>query len=290
VKADTLKLTRKIGLLTLTALTTVGITAAVGNGTASAAGRPGLLQVVGPCGDLFDMIERVQGTLVLAITIPSTDPNETWTLTAQQQDYNPVTGGRAGAPINIVPNPLPALAFSPAEGGFTTTANIVDTPGATHGFTYVATRTSSTPHLTCASGGFWTNPGGGVVGPAAQNPTSLPDTAPKPTGLTEADAHTHDVLYQFDQEMLSTSQGIPATSRFTATVNGVNRAVTGITVINDSPPGDAVVDVTLGGAALVAGATVAVQYRVPLTNSQPALQDLDTLHTANWGPTPVTVF
>lgn len=269
----------------------VGLTAAVvAPATASAAGRPGLLEVVGPCGDLFDMIERVQGTLVLAITIPSTDPNEVWSLTAQQQDYNPVTGGREGAPINIVPNPLPALAFSPAEGGFTTTANIVDTPGATHGFSYVATRTSTNPHLTCASGGFWTNPGGGVVGPVAQNPTGRPDNAPTLTGLTEADAHTHDVLYQFNQEMLSTAQGIPATSRFTATVNGVARAVTGLSVINDSPPDNAVLDVTLGGAALVAGATVSVQYRVPLTNSQPALQDLETLHTANWGPTPVTVF
>jgi hypothetical protein len=271
-------------------LTTLGLTAAVSNGTASAAGRPGLLQVVGSCGDLFDMIERVQGTLVISITIPSSDPNETWTLTAQQQEYDPVTGGREGAPINIVPNPLPALAFSPAEGGFTTTANIVDTPGATHGFSYVATRTSTNPKLVCATSGFWTNPGNGVAGPTSQNPTGLPDTAPKPTGLTEADAHTHDVLYQFDQEMLSTSQGIPAISRFTATVNGVSRAVTAVTVINDSPPADAVVDVTLGGALLAAGQTVSVQYRVPLTNSQPALQDLDSLHTANWGPTPVTVF
>lgn len=284
-----MKLRRKLAAVVAVVAVAGSGLALIGATTASAAGRPGLLEVVGPCGDLLDMIERVQGTLVVDITMPSTDPNEVWTLTAQQQEYNPVTGGRIGNPINLVPNPVPPLAFSPAEGGFTTTANFTDTDGATHGFSYVATRTSPTP-LTCANQGFVTNPTGPTPSPTAENPTGRPQTAPAPTGVTEADRATHVVSLQMDQEMLATGAGIPATSRFAVTVNGVNRAVTGVSIANDNPPNKAVVSLTLGGALLARNAVVGVQYRQPLSNSDPQLQDPDTFETAGFGPINVTVF
>jgi hypothetical protein len=257
-------------------------------GTASAAGRPGKLEVVGPCGDLLDLIERVQGTLIVDVTIPSVDSTEVWNLTAQEQEYNPVTGGRQGNPINLVPNPLPQLAFSPAEGGFSSTFNFVDTPGATHGFTYTATRTSPT-FESCTNTGYFTHPSTGP-GPDPTNPTSRPDSPPALTGNTEADSAGHDVLLQFDQEMLATAQGIPPASRFNVLVNGVARTVTGTTVTNDSPPADAVVDLTLSGVALKAGQTVSIQYRKQLTTNLPQFQDPENNQTANFGPVSVPVF
>jgi hypothetical protein len=280
-------LRRKLAMLAVMAIVGTSLTL-VSAGTASAAG-PGSLEVVGPCGDLLDLRERVLGTIIVTITLPSTDANETWTLTAQQQEYGPVTGGREGNPVNLVPSPLPPLAFSPAEGGFTTTANFTDTPGFTHGWSYTATRTSPTP-LTCSSQAFWTNPGNGAAGPVAANPVGKPDTAPALTGATEADTGTNDALLQFDQEMLTGAQGTPATSRFQVLVNGVARTVTGVSVIDDSPPAEAVVDVTFDGVPLTSGQTVSVLYRKPLTANLPQLQDLDGLETAGFGPVSIPAF
>ncbi|HKN97171.1 MAG TPA: SwmB domain-containing protein [Pseudonocardiaceae bacterium] len=279
-----MKLRRTLSIVAAAAVVGTGLVIGTA-GTASA--KPGL-EVVGPCGDLLDFVERVAGTLVVTITIPTADSSEVWNLTAQEQEYDAVTGGRIGNPVNLVPNPLPPLAFSPVEGGFTTTMNFTDTAGFTHGFSYTATRTSPTP-LTCASQGFWTHPAN-VAGPTSQNPVGRPDTAPKLTGATEADAGTNDVLLQFDQEMLATAQGIPANNRFSITVNGVARNVTGVQVIDDSPPALAVVDVTFDGLPLTSGQTVGVTYRKQLSASLPQLQDLDNLQTANFGPISVPAF
>ncbi|HEX5118195.1 MAG TPA: SwmB domain-containing protein [Pseudonocardiaceae bacterium] len=188
-----------------------------------------------------------------------------------------------------MPNPLPPLAFSTVEGGFTTTANFADTSGSTHGWSYVATRTSPTP-LTCANQGFWTNPGNGVAGPVAANPVGKPDTPPALTGATEADAGANDALLQFDQEMLDTAQGVPATSRFQVLVDGVARTVTGVSVTDDVPPANAIVDVTFDGLPLTSGQTVSVLYRKPLTAGLPQLQDLDNLETNSFGPVSIPAF
>ncbi|HEX5114141.1 MAG TPA: hypothetical protein VFW65_02980 [Pseudonocardiaceae bacterium] len=279
---------RKIGILAVAAVVGTGL-AVMSVGTASAAGRPNALIVTGPCGDLLTFVERVQGTLIVDINLPTTDPNETWSLTAQEQKYDPVTGGRVGLPIDLVPNILPEPAFSSVEGGFDTTNNFVDTAGATYGFSYTATRTLPTPE-TCTSQGFWTHPAN-VAGPVAGvNPLSRPNTAPARTGNDEADAGANDVLMQFDQEMQAGPQGIPANNRFSVTVGGVARTVTGVSVIDDSPPLDAVVDVTFDGLPLTAGQVVSVQYRKQLSSGLPQLQDLDGFQTANFGPISVTAF
>lgn len=282
-----MKLRRKLAMLAAMAIVGTSLTL-LSAGTASAAGN-GTLTVTGPCGDILTLRERVVGTIIVTITIPSTDPSEVWSLTAQQQEYGAVTGGRIGNPVNLVPSPLPPLAFSPAEGGFTTTANFTDTSGFTHGWSYVATRTSPTP-LTCASQGFWTNPGNGVAGPVAANPVGKPDTAPALTGATEADAGSNDALLQFDQEMLTGTQGTPATSRFQVLVNGVARNVTGVSVIDDVPPAEAVVDVTFDGVPLTSGQTVSLLYRKPLTANLPQFQDLDGLLTNSFGPISIPAF
>ncbi|HEX3646980.1 MAG TPA: hypothetical protein VHV49_01055 [Pseudonocardiaceae bacterium] len=244
--------------------------------------------MTGPCGDLLTFVERVAGTLIVTVTIPSADGNEVWNLTAQEQEYGAVTGGRIANPVNLVPNPLPPLAFSPAEGGFTSTFNFTDTPGATHGFSYTATRTSPTLE-TCTNQGFFTHPAN-VAGPDPTNPVGRPDTAPALTGATEADSGTNDVLVQFDQEMQAGAQGIPANNRFSVLVGGVARTVTGVSVINDSPPLQAVVDVSFDGLPLTAGQTVSVQYRKQLSASLPQLQDLEGLQSASFNPISVPVF
>jgi hypothetical protein len=282
-----MKLRRILGAVAALAIVGTSLTM-ITTGTASAAGRPNALIVTGPCGDLLTFVERVPGTLIFTITIPSADANEAWSLTATRQEYGPVTGGRIGAPINLVPSPLPPLAFSPAEGGFTTTANFTDTPGATHGFSYVATRTA--PSLeTCANQGFWTNPGNGVAGPVSQNPVSKPDTAPVPTGNNEALHGSHVAQIQFDQEMLATTAGDPATNRFSVTVNGVARAVTAVSVADDNPPNKAVASLTLAGAVLALNANVQVTYHPPLNNTDPQFQDLDGLDTAGFGPVAIPI-
>ena len=147
---------------------------------------------------------RVRNTgdvIELNITIPAADPAENWSLSATQQDYGAVTGGRVGDPVSLSPGVLPPLVFTPAEGGFNTTANISNTDNLTHGFSYTATRTSPTPN-TCTNKAFWTNPSGTGTGPAAQNPSGRPDSPPAFAGESEVDVGTNDALLLMDQEML----------------------------------------------------------------------------------------
>src|ERR1700743_3881622 len=151
-----MKFRRKLGVLAVAAVAAATLAAVATTSTASAAGNPARLRLTGQCGEFLDQTERTAGTLVVTITIPSADPSEVWNLTTSEQQYGPVTGGRLGAPISTTPNPLPQLAFLPAEGGFSTTANFDDQPGLTHGFISTATRTSPTP-LTCSNEAFWTN-------------------------------------------------------------------------------------------------------------------------------------
>jgi hypothetical protein len=249
-------------------------------------GRAAALSVIDSCGGTLDFKERVPGTLIVDLT-ESGGPNQVWSLQATQQGYNVTTGGRVGAPINMVPNTMLPLAFSAADGAFTTTATIADTPNATHGISYVATRSGPSP-LTCVGQGFWTDHDGSTT-PDPLNPTGKPDTAPALTGATEADSGTHDVMLQFDQEMMDAAQGIPATSQLAVTVDGDTRTVTGVAVRVDSPPDLAFIDVSFDGAALVSGQTVNIQYRDP-SPAQPALQDLDGLLTTSFGPVAVPVF
>ncbi|HEX3591341.1 MAG TPA: SwmB domain-containing protein, partial [Pseudonocardiaceae bacterium] len=261
-----------------------------GGGGGGGGGDVGRLRLSGTCGDQLDMrIQNVGDPLKIGITIPSADPTEQWTITATEQGYGVVTGGRVGNPVDLIGSGLlPPPTFNSTEGGFSTEGFVPNTSGVTHGFSYVATRTSPTP-LTCTNTGYWTTPSGSE-GPTAQNPSGKPDTAPALTGATEADAGANDVALQFDQEMLATAQGMPDLSRFSVTVDGVARNVTGATVNDDSPPLDAILDITFDGAPLTAGQTVAVVYRQPLTTGTPALQDLDSLQTASFGPVSVPVF
>jgi hypothetical protein len=284
-----MKLRRKLGVLAVAAVAAASLAAVATAGTAAAAGNPARLRLTGLCGEFLDLTERTAGTLIVTLTIPSADPSEVWTLTASEQQYGAVTGSRLGSPVTITPSPLPALAFLPAEGGFSTTGNFNDAPGLTHGIIYTATRTSPTP-LTCSNEGYWTNPGNGVSPPAPQNPAGRPDSAPVLTGANEADRGTHVVAFQMDQEMLSTAQGIPVTSRFAVTVNGTSRAVSAVSVTDDNPPNKAVVSLTLAGAVLPLNGTVTVQYRQPLQASDPQLQDLESNPVASFAPFTVPVF
>ncbi|HEX3590038.1 MAG TPA: SwmB domain-containing protein [Pseudonocardiaceae bacterium] len=249
-------------------------------------GGASVLTVVDNCGGTLQFKERVPGALTADLT-EFGDPTDVWSLQATQQSYDVTTGARLGAPVNPIPGTMLPLAFSAADGAFVTTATINDTPNMTHGLSYVATRTSPSP-LTCTGEGFWTDHNGSIT-PDPLNPTGKPDTAPALTGATEANAGTHDVLLQFDQEMLDSAQGVPDTSLLTVTVGGVARTVTGAAVRDDSPPNLAVVDLTVDGPALIGGQTVTVQYSQP-SPDQPALQDLDGLLTASFGPETVPVF
>jgi flagellar associated repeat protein len=261
-----------------------------GGGSGGGGGDIARLRLSGSCGDQLDMrLQNVGDPLKIGITIPSADPTEQWTITATEQDYGVVTGGRVGNPTDMIATgELPPLAFNTTEGGFATEGFVPNTSGVTHGFSYTATRTSPTP-LTCTNTGYWTTPSGSE-GPTSQNPTSKPDTPPALTGNTEADATTNDVALQFDQEMLTTAAGTPDTSRFSVTVDGVARTVTAITIIDDSPPLHAILDLTFDGDPLTTGQTVAVSYRQPLTAGTPALQDLDSLQTGSFGPISVPAF
>jgi hypothetical protein len=250
-------------------------------------GRVAVLTAVDGCGGTLDFKEQRVGSLTVNLT-EFGGQGDVWSLQATEQEYNVTTGGQVGNPIDLVPGTMLPLAFSLADGAITTTATIVDTPNVTHGISYVATRTSPSP-LTCVGQGFWTDHDGSTT-PDPLNPTGKPDTAPALTGATEGDAGTHDALIQFDQEMLDTAQGSPAASQLTVTVDGVARAVTGVAVRNDSPADLAVVDVTLAGGLLVSGQTLSVQYTAPDDLTLPALQDLDGLPTADFGPLAIPVF
>lgn len=264
--------------------------AAGGGGGGNAAGgggggRASVLSAVDSCGGTLQFREQRLGSLIVDLTEVG-DQGDVWTLQATQQEYNVTTGGRLGAPIDLVPTTMAPLAFSPADAGFTTTATIDDTPNLTHGISYVATRTSPSPE-TCVGEGFWTDHGSTTPDPL--NPTAKPDTAPALNGATEADSGGRHVLLQFDQELLDTAQGVPAISQLAVTVDGVARNVLRAAIVNDSPPGLAVIDITVGGPLLVSGQTVSAQYTAP-DPTEPALQDLDGLLTADFGPVEVPVF
>ncbi|WP_027944754.1 SwmB domain-containing protein [Amycolatopsis taiwanensis] len=290
-------LKQRLGRYALAALVGISLSVASGGIASATTGSPdsgggdiARLRLSGTCGDQLDMrLRTVGGPLKIAITIPSADPTEQWTITATEQDYGVVTGGRVGNPVDLIGSGLlPPPAFNSVEGGFSTEGFVPNTSGVTHGFSYVATRTSPTP-ITCTNTGYWTTPSG-ASGPTAQNPTGKPNTPPALTGATEADTGANDAALQFDQEMLTTAQGTPDTSRFSITVDGVARTVTGVAITDDSPPAHAIVDITFDGAPLTSGQTVAVAYRQPLTGGAPALQDMDSLQTASFGPVSIPVF
>jgi uncharacterized repeat protein (TIGR02059 family) len=260
-----------------------------GGGGGGGGGTDIRLETTGTCGD--NMRLRVRNTGVdieVEITIPSIDPTEDWTLSAVDQLYGADTGGRHGNPINLVPSPLPQLVFSAVDGGFSSAGDVPNTDNATSGISYTATRTTPSPR-TCTNQAFWTNPFGSGTGPAGQNPTGRPDSPPLFNTLSEADAGTNDVLLQFDQEMLDNGLGIPATNRFAVTVDGTARTVTGVAVVNDSPPDLAILDLTIDGAALTSGQSVTVRYTRPITSGAATLRDLEGNQTPSFGPVTVPV-
>jgi Putative flagellar system-associated repeat len=260
-----------------------------GGGGGGGGGTDIRLFTTGSCGDQMRLRVRNTGDVIETdITIPSIDATEDWTLSATEQDYGAVTGGRLGNPVTLSPGLFPPLLFDPVEGGFVTSADIPNTDNLTHEISYTATRTTPSP-ATCTNHGFWTNPFGSSFGPAAQNPTGRPDSPPAFNTLSEVDTGTNDAFLQFDQEMLDNGLGIPATNRFTLTVDGVARTVTAVQIINDSPPNLALLDLTFDGAAITSGQTVTVRYVRPITTGSASLRDLEANQTASFGPVTLTV-
>jgi hypothetical protein len=260
-----------------------------GGGGGGGGGTDIRLSTTGNCGDQMRLRVRNTGdTIELDITIPSADPTEVWSFSATQQDFGAVTGGRLGDPISLTPGVLPPLAFNSAEGGFATAGDVANTDNLTQGISYTATRSSPTA-LTCTNKGFWTNPSGTSFGPAAQNPTGRPDSPPAFNGESEVDVGTNDALLLMDQEMLDNGLGIPANNRFTVKVDGIARIVTAVQIVNDSPPDQALLDLTFDGAAITSGQTVTVQYARPITSGSASLRDLEGLQTASFGPVTLTV-
>jgi hypothetical protein len=280
-----MNLRRKIslGIAVTLAATTMGV---AGSTPAFAAGR---VTSNGTCGDLLDMrVQRVGDPIAVTIVIPSIDPNEVWSITAIQQDYGATTGGRIGDPVDMTSS-FPPLVFDPAEGGFVLDGGIVNnTEGMTHGISYTATRTSPSPATCTNTNGFWTNPFGAPDGPVSGNPTTRPDAPPLFAGESEAGVGTNDVLLLMDQEMLDNGLGIPATNRFTVTVNGIAQTVTAAQIVNDAPPNRAILDLTIA-TPIPSGATVTARYTRPLVSGQASLRDLEGLRTASFGPVNISV-
>lgn len=227
------------------------------------------------------------GGLSISITVPGADPTAVWTLDAVDQEYGAATGGRIGDPVTLSGTALPPLAFNTGGLGFSTTGEIPNTNGFTHEISYTATSTSPTP-FTCTNVGNWTAPSTSP-GPVPENPTGRPDAAPRLSGDNTAAAGTNDVLMRFDQEMLTTAQGIPAPGQFTVIIGGALRTVTAVTVTNDSPPGDATLDLTLSGAAVTVGPTMTVSYQAPTDTTAPALQDVTGHKMLAFIPQTITV-
>jgi hypothetical protein len=280
-----MKLRRKIsvGIAVALAATTLGV---AGTTPAFAAGR---LTSNGTCGDLLDMrVQNVGDPIGVKVAIPSTDPTEVWSVTVIQQDYGASTGGRIGDPVDVTGQFLP-LVYDPKAQGFSLDGGFfTNSEGLTHGFSYTATRTSPSP-LTCTNtNGFWTNPFGTDEGPVSGNPFTRPDAAPLFAGQSEADVGSNDVLLLMDQEMLDNGLGIPANNRFTVTVNGVAQTVTAVQIFNDSPPNQAVLDLTLA-SPIPSGAAVTARYTRALTSGSASLRDLEGLQTASFGPVNISV-
>lgn len=256
-----------------------------GSGGGGGGTSPSQLTVFDTCGGTLTMKEGSPDALTVGITEPASR-NESWSLQAFEQDYNVTTGGRTRFPISMVPSPFRSFQYESRDKGFSTSATIVDTPDATHGFSYTATRTSPSP-LTCSGQGFWTDHGDTIV-PDPLNPTAKPDTAPALTGVNAAKAGTNTVSVGFDQEMLATTPGLPTNDSFAVTVDGVSREVIEVNVVNDSPPDKAAVSLVLAGDPLPVGANVTVQYQQPSSTSVSTtvrqLQDLDGLATPSFGP------
>jgi hypothetical protein len=245
------------------------------------------VNTVGTCGDVLTLTALTAGDpLTVNIAIPG-DSSEVWTFTATDQEYGAVTGGRSGDPIELDGTTLPALALNDNGIGLSSTGTITDTAGLTHGISYTATRTSPSP-MTCTNVAYWTHPST-TPGPTPENPAARPNSAPALTGTNTAHAGTHDVLVQFDQEMLATAQGIPAAGAFDVVVGGSDRTISAIAVNNDTPAGKATLDLTLTGDALAVGPTLTVAYHAPTSPTDPALQDVDGHRTLLIGTTTIAV-
>ena len=282
--------TRRLGLVAVATCAGMALIPATpafarGGGGGGGGGGTSRLTVFDSCGGTLVMKESNPGALTVGIT-EFAGPNENWSLQAFEQDYDVRTGGRTRLPISMVPAPFRSFQYESRDNGFSTSATIVDTPAATHGFSYTATRTSPSP-VTCFGEGFWTDHGGSIV-PDPLNPTAKPDTAPALTGMNVAQAGTSSVSVGFDQEMLATTPGLPTNDRFAVRVDGVSRDVIEVNVVNDSPPDKAAVSLALAGDPLSVDANVTVQYQQPSSTSVSTrvrqLQDLDGLATPTFGP------
>ena len=53
--------------------------------------------------------------------------------------------------------------------------------------------------------------------------------------------------------------------------------MTAVQIVNDSPPDQALLDLTFDGAAITSGQTVTVQYVRPITSGSASLRDLEGL-------------
>ncbi|HEX5116524.1 MAG TPA: SwmB domain-containing protein [Pseudonocardiaceae bacterium] len=116
--------------------------------------------------------------------------------------------------------------------------------------------------------------------------------APPPPMLIGAEAHagTHDVQLVFDQELMTSSAGLPGLSRFVVTVNGVARNVTALKVTDDVTAGEGLVDLTLSGLPLASGGTVTVTYRKPLSGTvPPPLVGVNGVPVNSFGPVSILV-